>query len=239
MRFTEPVRQAEFVRRYKRFFADVKLNDAILVSHVPNTGSLKTCLFEGSPCIITESDSPTRKLKATLQFLKTPTTWVGVNTAWPNLLAFEAFESRMISDWVDFGVAQREYKLSKETRLDMVLAKDAAALAEKRGLYFIEVKNVTYGQDGIAYFPDAVTTRGQKHLRELMRLRHQGFGAEILFVVQRSDCHSFSPADDIDPEYGRLLRQAAAEGVTVRILACEIDPMVGVTLSAKPLSLTI
>ncbi len=237
MKFQETTRTASFIKRYKRFFADVHLDGAVMVAHVPNTGSLKTCLFEGAECVVTESNNPARKLKATLQFLKTPTSWVGVNTSLPNFLVHEAWEMKLISDWHAFPVAQKEYKISKETRLDMVLAKSAEDLAAKKNLHHIEVKNVTYAEAGVAYFPDAETTRGQKHLRELMELKKQGHGAEIVFVVQRHDCTHFAPADEIDPEYGRLLRQAREAGVTIRALACEIDPLTGITLKNVPLEL--
>lgn len=237
MKFQERVREAEFLKRYKRFFADVRMSGEVVVAHVPNTGSLKTCLFEGAPCIITESDNPARKLKATLQFLKTPTSWVGVNTSLPNMLVFEAWQNKIFPEWAEFAACKQEYKISKETRLDMVLASCQDDLDQKRKLHHIEIKNVTYAEDGIAYFPDAETTRGQKHLLELMALKKQGHGAEIVFVVQRQDCTKFAPADNIDPEYGRLLRQAHKEGVVIRAVGCRIDPMTGVTLENRPLSL--
>src|SRR5262249_48486010 len=104
-------------------------------------------------------------------------------------------------------------------------------------LHFVEIKNVTYAIEDTAYFPDAETTRGQKHLMELMRLKEEGHTSEILFIVQRQDCSKFKPADEIDPEYGRLLREAKSKGVVVRALACNIDPLVGVTLTATPLTL--
>ena len=237
MQFAEPSKEAEYIRRYKRFFADVRLNGEVIVSHVPNTGSLKTCLFEGAPCIITESNNPARKLKTTLQFLKTPTSWVGVNTSLPNHLAFEAWQHRLIPEWKPFTVCQPEYKISKETRLDLVLALNHQHLEAKKDLHFVEIKNVTYAQADTAFFPDAVTTRGQKHLLELMSLKQQGHTAEILFVIQRQDCTRFAPADEIDPEYGKLLRQAKKQGVVVRALACNIDPLSGVRLEAAPLTL--
>lgn len=237
MKFEEKIREAKFIKRYKRFFADVHLDDAVVVAHVPNTGSLKTCLFDGAPCIITESSNPERKLKATLQFLRTPTGWVGVNTSLPNALVHEAWIARTVPEWGEFTHAQREYKLSKETRLDMVLARSPEDLAAKRNLHHIEIKNVTLADGATARFPDAQTTRGQKHLRELMELRRAGHGAEIVFVVQRQDCTYFSPADDIDPEYGRLLRQAQACGVQVSVFACDIDPASGVTLNPRRLDL--
>lgn len=237
MKFSEQTRSAAFIKRYKRFFADVHLDGEVVVAHVPNTGSLKTCLFEGAECVITQSDNPARKLKATLQFLKTPTSWVGVNTSLPNALVHEAWETKLIEDWHAYPVARREYKISPETRLDMVLARSEDDLAAKRNLHHIEVKNVTYADNGTAYFPDAQTTRGQKHLKELMTLLKSGHTSEIVFVVQRHDCTHFAPADAIDPEYGRLLRQARSEGVIVRALACEIDPLTAITLKKTPLQL--
>lgn len=231
MLFNETIRQGKFLRRYKRFFADVEIDGQTVVAHVPNTGSLKTCLYEDSDCIVTESSNPARKLKATLHFLKTPTSWVGVNTAWPNLLVHEAWEQGLIEDWRALKFARREFKLSKETRLDLVLAPTEAHFEERRDLTYVEIKSVTYAEDGIARFPDAVTTRGQKHLQELMHLKSGGAaGSELVFVVQREDCESFAPADQIDPEYGRLLRQARDIGVKIRALTCQIDPLKGLAL---------
>lgn len=224
MIFKEPLREGEFLKRYKRFFADVRLGQATTTAHVPNTGSLKTCLFPGSPCLVTESQNPARKLKATLHFLKTPTGWVGVDTSLPNRLASEAWENGVIGDWAEFKAARLEYKISKETRLDLVLAPTPAELEAKTGLHYVEIKNVTYAENGVALFPDAVTERGQKHLKELMALKRQGFGAELLFVVQRQDCDRFAPADAIDPEYGKLLRQARDAGVSLRALTCDFSP---------------
>jgi len=235
-----PLKEGEFVKRYKRFFADVVLDGGkTVVAHVPNTGSLKTCLFAGSACLVSESDDPNRKLKATLHFLKTPSSWVGVDTSLPNFLVHQAWEAGQISDWAEFGFAQREFKISKESRLDLVLARDADAFEARTDLHYIEVKNVTYAVDGVARFPDAVTERGQKHLRDLMALRDAGHGAEIVFVIQREDCSSFGPADDIDPEYGRLLREAVARQVRVRALACRIDPATGISLRPDELPLKL
>lgn len=239
MQFSEPVRQAEFLKRYKRFFADVCVDGQTVVAHVPNTGSMKTCLFPGAPCLISESSNPNRKLKATLQLIKAPTSWVGVNTAIPNALAYEAWETGLISDWQPFKAAKREYVISKETRIDLVLAPNESCLENKERLHFVEIKNVTYAEAGTALFPDAVTARGQKHLRELMQMKEQGFGAEILFVVQRQDCRTFTPADQIDPEYGRLLREAQAFGVKIRVLGCTISPDHGISISLPELPLTL
>lgn len=237
MKIPEPMKTGQFVKRYKRFFADVQVGDEIVVAHVPNTGSLKSCLFPGLPCAYSESNNPARKLKATLHFLKTPTSWVGVNTSLPNALVYEAWENGLIPEWRQFHFAQREYKISKESRLDLVLAPDEEHFAAKKDLHYVEIKNVTLAEGEVALFPDAVTERGQKHLRDLMHLKATGAGAEIVFVVQRQDCTAFAPADAIDPEYGRLLRQAHKAGVVIRALACEIDPHQGVKLLPKPLKL--
>ncbi len=239
MQFQEPVRQGEFLKRYKRFFADIRYNEEVIVAHVPNTGSLKSCLFENAPCIWTESQNPARKLKGTLQFLQTPDGWVGVNTSITNDLVHEAWSQKRIPDWHPFTQAKREVKLSPETRIDLVLAPNETALAEGRDLTYVEVKNVSYFENGVARFPDAVTVRGQKHLQELMKLKSKGFGAETVFVIQREKCRAFAPADAIDPEYGRLLRQAAEQGVKLRAFACEIDPKTGVSLSATPVPIEL
>jgi sugar fermentation stimulation protein A len=139
LKITEVLKQGEFVKRYKRFFADVLLDGETVVAHVPNTGSLKTCLYPGSECIVSKTTNPERKLKATLHFLKTPTGWVGVNTSLPNFLVYEAWEQGLIEDWKPFAFAQREFKVSKESRLDMVLARDEAAFTARRELHHIEV----------------------------------------------------------------------------------------------------
>lgn len=237
MLISEPLLEAKFIKRYKRFFADVEINGETVVAHVPNTGSLKTCLYPGEICLVSRSTNPERKLKATLHFLKTPMGWAGVNTSLPNALVHEAWSEGKIADWTVFKHGQREFKISKESRLDLVLANDQAHFESGKKLYHIEVKNVTLAEGKTARFPDAVTTRGQKHLQDLMRLKSEGHGAELVFVIQREGCTHFAPADDIDPDYGRLLREARDAGVTIRAYACNIDPQKDVTLNPTPLTL--
>lgn len=239
MQFEEPIRQGEFLKRYKRFFADVRLNGEVIVAHVPNTGSLKTCLFENCAAVWTESSNPARKLKATLQFLQTPSGWVGVNTSLTNDLVFEAWQEKVVPDWANFAAAKREFKISKESRIDLVLAPTDADLEARKNLTYIEVKNVSLAENGVARFPDAVTERGQKHLRDLMALKASGANAEIVFVIQRQGCMSFTPADDIDPEYGRLLREAVKSGVEARAFICDIDPHIGVTINPAQLPILL
>jgi len=182
-----------------------------------------------------ESDNPERKLKFTLEAVKSPETgaWVGVNTSWPNSLAKEAFENRVFKHWQKFDQLKAEVKLSAETRIDLVLSK-----AEKK--HFVEIKNVSMakltGEKYFAQFPDAVTERGQKHLRELIKLVKEGHTAEILFAVQRDDCVAFRAAAEIDPEYAKLLVQAAEVGVVVTPALVEISPD-GLYFSGKTLEL--
>lgn len=238
MKFKTAVREGIFLKRYKRFFADIKLGKETVVAHVPNTGSLKSAAEAGAPCLVTESDNPERKLKFTLEAIQLPSgAWVGVNTSWPNLLAKEAFESKVFSHWKKFDELKSEVKLSPETRIDLVLS-----CSKTKKKHFVEIKNVTMASGeiiskrGTAHFPDAVTERGQKHLRELMKLMDDGHSAEIFFAVQRNDCHQFSPADEIDPEYGKLLRQAQKKGIVITAAFVDISTN-GLEFSGKTLNL--
>jgi len=198
----------QFLKRYKRFFADVQVGGQTVVAHVANTGSLKGVCDTPHDCRIEFNDNPERKLKYTLMQVKTANSWVGVNTHLANQLVWEAWQNKKIPHWLNFTECQREYKISKESRLDFCLSNTTRK-------HFVEVKSVTYAQGNVALFPDAVTTRGQKHLKDLMGLISKTTTAEILFVIQRTDCTEFSPAEDIDPEYARLLREAQAAGVTL------------------------
>ncbi len=229
MKWTSNLLTGTFEKRYKRFFADIQLGGETVVAHVANTGSLKSVNHPGQPCRVSPADNPERKLKFTLEMIQAPTgAWVGVNTSVPNAIVKEALESAIVNkvgfpEWQKFFAFKPEYKISKETRFDFALDYDASG--EKK--HFIEVKNVTLavsveGGQMRAQFPDAVTERGQKHLRELMALIEAGHTAEIVFTIQRGDCQAFSSADDIDPEYGKLLREAQKKGVKVTPLVVEL-----------------
>lgn len=202
-------------KRYKRFFADIAYENHIVTAHVPNTGSMKSCLFEDQECYFTHSDNPERKLKYTLEIVVTPTGLVGVNTHTPNVMMESAVRSGWLTHWQEFDEVKPEFKLNAETRLDFRLSK-----GNKH--HFVEVKNVTLKQGDSAAFPDSETTRGQKHLRELMALKKQGHGAEIVFFVQRSDVENFKAAKDIDPVYAELLKEAHDQGVLITPLVCEV-----------------
>lgn len=208
---------AIFQKRYKRFFADIEIDGQVQVAHVANTGSLKTCLSVGAKALVLPATNPERKLRWSLVALETPSqSWVGIDTSAPNRLLAEVATSKKNKDWKFFSDFKSEVKISKESRLDGLLSGGPGGASR-----YLEVKNVTYAvgdlarKKGQAQFPDAVTERGQKHLRELMRLMQEGFECELIFAVQRLDCTSFAPADDIDPEYGKLLREAKSKGLII------------------------
>ena len=252
MKFSDPVMEGLFRKRYKRFFADVQLteSDQEVVAHVPNTGSMKGCLAEDAPCRVTHNNNPQRKLKYTLQMIKTPSSWVGVNTGISNQLVWEAYTEGNIKKWDKWDFGQREVKITAKSRIDLVLWKKQTggptpdkrlSLSDFPGnrFHFVEIKNVSLAENGQALFPDAVTTRGQKHIQELVELIEKGHSAELVFTVQREDCQSFSPADDIDPEYGRLLRQAAEQGLEISAYPCHLDDS-GIQLNTEaPLQLKL
>lgn len=203
MQFSSQLIQGTFLKRYKRFFADVEIGGQVVVAHVANTGSLKSVNNPGQKCFVSPATDPNRKLKFTLEMIQAPSgAWVGVNTQIPNQIVKEFLVKK-------YAEVKSEYKISAETRLDFAIPKSDGKF------HFIEVKNVTYAENKIAMFPDAVTERGQKHLIELMNLIDQGHSAEIIFTIQRNDVQEFRAAQEIDPEYARLLKLASQEGVVV------------------------
>lgn len=199
--------------------ADVRLSDGTeIVAHVPNSGSMQGVKTQGSPCRVSLSKNPKRKLPFTLEMVKGDEgRWVGVNTSLTNKLVSEAFHNKLIPEWKKYDNIKAEVKTGDGTRLDFLLT-------NKSTQCYVEVKNVSMARPPLAVFPDAVTERGQKHLKELMKLKKQGAQAELFFVVQRGDCTSFSPCDDIDPEYGKLLRLAHKKGVKIRCYKCQLTP---------------
>jgi len=209
MRFSTRLIRGTLVQRYKRFLADVRLADGqIVTAHCTNTGSMMGCKQPGSTVYISRSDKQSRKLAYTWEMLQINRAWVGINTLHPNRLVAEAVEAGIILELIGYNTIRREVVTRPGTRLDL-------CLEGRNGLCFVEVKNVTLAADGVAAFPDAISERGTKHLKELMRLRRKGHRAAVVFVIQRQDCHSFRPADEIDIEYGRWLRRAIKVGVEI------------------------
>lgn len=234
-----PLVEGRFIKRYKRFFADVIVNDQIVVAHVPNTGSMKTCMEENAPCFLTHNPDPKRKLQWTLERLVIGKANVGVNTGIPNSLVFEAWQNQVVPHWIQFDRAQKEVKINSESRLDMALwsEKDFPDLDKitmdhlssiddfktnkNAKLHFVEIKNVTMAIDNVALFPDAVTSRGAKHIEELVKLMNKGHTCEMVFVVQRENIKSFEIAKDIDPTYDKALNEAIKKGLKVTALKVE------------------
>ncbi len=198
------------IRRYKRFLADVRLeNGEFVTAHCPNPGSMKTCSQPGRPVYLSVHDNPKRKLRYTWELIDMPGSLVGVNTQVPNRLTAAAIASGDVAEFGGYETVRREVKAGSHSRIDILLE------APDRRPCYVEVKNCTLVTDGLATFPDAVTVRGQKHLMELQDLVAAGFRCAMFFLVQRMDAHSFAPADGIDPEYGNKLRQANQQGVEI------------------------
>ncbi len=212
MRFAARLVEGRLVRRYKRFLADVELAaGGTITAACPNTGSMMGCCEPGSRVWLSESDSPTRKYRHTWEIVESAGVKVGINTGLPNRLVREAVEQGVIGELAGYASIRPEVAFGEErSRIDLLL-EDAA-----RPACYVEVKNVTAAVTGrVALFPDAVSERGAKHLRELMRLRARGLRAVLVFCVQRGDVDEVRPADAIDPAYGRTLREAIAAGVEV------------------------
>jgi sugar fermentation stimulation protein A len=219
MLLPRPLYPGSLVRRYQRFLADVELADgSIVTAHCPNSGSMKGCSLPGSPVLLSLSGKPGRKLKYTWELVMAEGNWVGINTCLPNRLVREGIERAVINELQGYTSIRPEVRYGGEkSRIDLLLSGPA-------GLCYVEVKNVTLVEGSLALFPDAVTTRGQKHLRELMEVVRQGHRGVIFFVVQRADGEAVAPADGIDAEYGRLLRLAAANGVEVLAYRASVSP---------------
>lgn len=205
-------------RRYKRFLADVRLNDGSMVTaHCPNTGSMKACSEPDRPVLLSRHNDPKRKLKFTWELIEMPESLVGVNTAVPNKLVKAAILAGRIPELSNYANVKSEVKIGNHTRLDLMLEGNGSAPC------FVEIKNCTLVENGVAYFPDAVTTRGRKHLEELSRLKAEAARSVIFFLIQRMDAQCFKPADHIDGEYGETLRNVLKSGVEALAYDVAID----------------
>lgn len=219
MRFDPPLREGILVRRHKRFLADVQLPDGtVLTAHCANSGSMLGVAVPGSPVALSHHPDKGRKLEWTWELVRLGSHWVGVNTALPNQLVADAIAAGAIPSLAGWPTLRREVAYGTGSRIDLLLQGGG------RPDCYVEVKNVTLAEGKVARFPDSVTTRGQKHLRELMAVRAQGHRAALVFWVFRGDCTEVRPADDIDPEYGRLLRAAARAGVELLAVAARVSP---------------
>lgn len=221
MKIDPPFEQATLLKRYKRFLTDIRLDSGEeLTIHCPNTGSMKNCWAEETPCWFSYSNNPKRKLPGTLEITTTSDGFLtGVNTQRPNHLVREAIENGTITELQGYESIRPEVKYGEEnSRIDLLLSQEGQ-------LCYVEVKNTTFGVgDGRVLFPDAVTTRGAKHLRELMKMVEEGHRAVLVFCVQHSGAKEVGPADDIDPHYGVVLREAIEAGVEVLAYGCTLTP---------------
>ena len=213
MKIAPPLFPATFEKRYKRFFADVRTpSGELLTLHCPNTGSMKNCLVEGSPCWYSLSDNPKRKLPGTLEIVTSSQgNLAGVNTSRPNYLVREVIEADLVPELQGYSQIRTEVRYGEEkSRIDLLLEDRSL------GQCYVEVKNVTLDMgDGLATFPDAVTSRGTKHLRELMAMVAAGHRAVLFFCVQLTGVQRMEVAAEIDPGYAATLSEAVAAGVEV------------------------
>lgn len=213
MNFPEPLVEGRLIRRYKRFLADVRLPDGSEVTaHCPNTGSMLGCQPEDARVWLSRSDNPKRKLPYTWELVETsPGMLACINTARPNAQARAAVEGGVVVELAGYPECRSEVKYGDEkSRIDLLLTGH-----DQQPDAWVEVKNVTLAETDQGFFPDAVTTRGQKHLRELMAQVARGDRAVLFFVVNHTGIQTVRPADHIDPTYGQLLREACDAGVEV------------------------
>ncbi len=216
--FPEPLLPGRLVRRFKRFLAEVDLADGRRVlAHCPNSGSMLGCQDEGAPVYVSHHPAANRRTAHTWEMIHIGGGWVGINTALPNRLVALAAQRRALPCFADALEVRREVKVSPHSRLDLLVRRE-------QGPLYVEVKNVTLVREGRALFPDAVTTRGAKHLEELMALKAAGQEAAMVYLVQRGDADSFAPAAAIDPTYARLLAQALAAGVEAWVVQASVSP---------------
>jgi sugar fermentation stimulation protein A len=217
MLLPSPLIPGYLIRRYKRFLADVELADGqIVTAHTANTGSMQQCAVPGAGVLLSPSNNPKRKLKYSWELVRVNGSWVDINTQRANRVVEEALRQGWIDGLTGYEVTP-EFRFG-ESRLDFMLEKGGERV-------LLEVKNVTLCcRPGVACFPDAVTVRGQKHLRELAAAVEQGYRAVIFFLVQRGEAETFAPADEIDYEYGRLLRWAVGSGVEALAYRTVVTP---------------
>lgn len=217
MKFKTPLVHGTLIKRYKRFLADVILDDgSVVTAHCTNSGTMKSCLESGAEVYLTPVNDPKRRTKYTWEIIKINGKWVGINTAVPNILAFDAIKENQIPALSGYTTVQREVKFG-DSRFDVF----AQNKSEK---CFVEVKNVTLKEGDYALFPDAVTTRGLKHLKTLMEVKALGMRAVMLYVVQRQDVKVFSTAKSIDPAYASALKTAVDTGVEVMAWQASVSP---------------
>ena len=217
MKFNKKLLQGTLIKRYKRFFADIKYKNKTVVAHCPNSGSMLGLIDKGNKVWFSTSNNPDRKLKYTLEIIEVRNEKVGINTFLSNKIVFEALNNKKITSLIKFKNIKREVKFSDNTRFDFFLSNDKEKC-------FLEVKNVTLLREKkIAEFPDAITSRGTKHLNELCKAKKEGYQSYILYLIQRDDCDSFKIAEDIDKKYKDAFNKAIKSGVKILCYDCKLS----------------
>ena len=218
-----PLYPGKLLKRYKRFLADIELDSGeVITAHCPNTGPMTGVCHLGGRVMVSHSDNPKRKLAYTWELSEvadTVPTWVGTNTALPNRVIKSALEAHLFPELGDYSKVRPEVKYGSDgkSRIDFLLEVDGDCPI------YIEVKNTTWAKQTLALFPDTVTTRGQKHLREMTQLLPNARSV-MLYFINRGDCTEFAPGDDADPKYGQLLRQSQAAGLEILPCRFEVTP---------------
>ena len=217
MKFTEKLIKGKLIKRYKRFFVDVELKDKTITAHCPNTGSMIGLLDKGNDVYLLPNDNPKRKLKYSLEIIKARKNLVGVNTHMANKIAKHALNNNLIKEFKNNNSVKPEVFFNKETRFDFLINKDNSKS-------FLEVKNVTLFRDKLtSEFPDAITTRGSKHLLTLIDAINKGYKSYLLFLVQIQNMKYFKIAKDIDKEYYKNYLLAKKAGVHFLAYRCNIS----------------
>ena len=213
MKFTNSLLKGKLIKRYKRFFADVEVNNKVITAHCPNTGSMLGLLVQGNEVWISKSDDPKRKLKFTLEMIKSKQKIIGVNTHRANRIVEHGLKNKLFKEFNSIKNIKSEYKYSDDTRFDFLCDKN-----------LIEVKNVTLNRNNdIAEFPDAVTSRGSKHLIKLIESIKKGFKPYVLFLIQIENISKFRIAKDIDSDYYKNFLEAKKNGVNFIAYRCKLN----------------
>ena len=217
MKFNKKLLQGTLVKRYKRFFVDIKYKNKIITAHCPNSGSMMGLLDNDNKAWFSISDNPNRKLKYTLEIIEVQKRKVGINTMLSNKIVLEALKYKKIDELVKFNQIKTEVKFSENTRFDFFLSNNKEKC-------FLEVKNVTLlRKNKLAEFPDAITSRGKKHLDELSKAKKQGYQSYIMYLIQRENCDSFKIAEDIDEKYKISFSKALNAGVKILCYDCKLS----------------
>ncbi len=225
MKYPSPLISGTIIKRYKRFLADIILEDGTeITAYVPNTGSMISCWEKGNQVKLSHHTSTKRKYAYTLELIYNSQTWININTSLSSLIVHEMLSQKMLPSLPDYDEIFLE-QTYQDSRFDFLLTHSC-------NQYFLEVKSVTFAQEEKALFPDAVSLRARKHLKTLIELKEKGNHSVLLFLVQRNDVHSFSPAQNIDPIYAKDLAKAISIGVQVVAVQVLVSPE-GITMQRE------